>query len=680
VTIAAARRVPLFLAGEEMRVTFLLDGLEKGRYMEEALTEDIYNNRTLSRDTNQFDVGLQPERPGKLGRPYVLQVAAFGVFRLTYILKDASGREIAVRSMVLARAPQTGALKRPDNLGVLFDFFQHPFVGNYISSLGVGVMKSELWGNPLTQEKDQQDLLRFAGEVRRAGVKTIGVLGVSPAGLTKSMGLSAPLEGKALFDQPPGERREALWGFLKEDLAPWADLLEGVQLARDGDGSFTGSVKDIVANFAQRMSLPLGSARCAVPAMATSTDAPPEGVDVLALKAPATMSPDDLSRKLEATGRSSSLWMTLDLRPPGTEQIQDMLKKITVCLAGRVDKIFLPLDLPDAGLIRIMEYPNEAVEITPAFAAFRFFTQMLDGAAFVEKFSMGTVQMYLFEKEGESLAVVWNEGPEISVPVFWGERLKMYDHFGNRLEARSAGGETLIEKLGQTPRIVTGMNPNMMRMWRSLKLVTKSIEASVKEQTVELSMENHFSKNIECTVRLELEGEAQHLQSLPATAKFSLAPGAAWSSGESFHLKPSISDTVGIKTFRAVVTVNSDEGTFTLKKTMGVELAPSQIELRLVRISTEDDGVIAIRAAVKNNAAERVGVNIYAAADDGAGPERHVCLPRLEPGKEAEIEFRIKTQGGIPPSRLWLGLREINGRRFVNINLAREQIEASLNK
>lgn len=255
----------------------------------------------------------------------------------------------------------------------------------------------------------------------------------------------------------------------------------------------------------------------------------------------------------------------------------------------------------------------------------------------------------------------------------------MYDQFGNALATRSAGGQTLIEGLGAMPRVVTGMNAAMMRTWRSLQLATKSIDASVEEQTVELTMENRFDKSIDCTMRLEFDEELRHLQPRGATAKFSLAPGESWSSGTTFSLKPSISDSAGVKTFSAVVTVNGEAGQFTIKKTFGVELAGSSLGLRVVRISREEGGVIAVRVAVKNGGEARAGANVYASADSGGTREWHVALPRLEAGAETEVEFRMKFGGDGVPDRLWLGVREINGRRFVNLNLDRGEIEAALN-
>ena len=677
VTLETGRMAPLYAEGEETRLTFVLDGLEKGEYSEEIATEALDSGGGRSTETGRFEV----EGETKLQRPYKVQLPGFGVFRLRYVLKDAGGNEIALRSIVLARVPKTERIKYAGKYGVHFHYYDHPyaFMGNYIYALGAGVMKTELWSDTIADERNRQELLRFAGDLRRMGVRSVGVLGRSPIALTKLMGLSIPLEGRPLFDQPEGERQDALWGFLKENLSPWSDLLDGVQVAPDGDTSFRGSVASIVADFSGKMPGALASARCVVPA-AASTDVLPQGADVIALQAPAEMLPGDLAKKIAEARSVSPLWVTLDMKTQGPGQIDDMLRKMTICLAGGVDKIFLPLDSANAGLIRMIEYPNESAELTPAFAAFKFFTQMLDGAAFVERFEMGPVEMYLFEKEGESLAVIWSTAGEVAVPVFWGEGLEMYDHFGNRLAAKGADGETIIDGLGAMPRIITGMNPALMRTWRSLQLSTKSIEASVKDQVIELAMGNHFSKDIDCTVKLQFDEGVEHLYRRPYTAKFSLAPGAAWSSGTAFSLRPSISDTVGDKDFRAVVTVNTAEGQFILEKTFNIQLVPSPLELRLVSVSPRKGGGIVVRVAAKNNSAERVGVNVYASADNGTAREWRVSVPGLEAGEEAAVEFPVQLENGVPPARMWLGLREINGQRFVNVNLDRNQIEAAMSK
>jgi len=679
VALDAGRLAPLFAEGEPIEIAVTVDGLERGAYSEVVTTEDLFDHKVISTDTRQFRSGGREANDTKLESPYLVRMSSFGAFRISYRLKDSEGRDVAVRSMVIARVPKAGPLQYADKYGVHFNFLERPYplVGNFIHALGVGLMKCELWGEGITRETDQADLLRFAAEMRRMGVRSVGILGSSPIALTKAMGLSAPLEGKGLFGQPAGERREALWAYLREDLAPWADLLDGVQLAPEGNSSFGGPVGEIGASFAEEMMRPLASARCAFPA--TAGEAPPEGAEVIALTAPASMSPDDLARKLGEMKTASLLWVTLEMRPEGRARISDMVKKTAVCLAAGVDKIFLPLDSRGAGLIRIVEFPNESAELTPAFAAFRFITQALDGASFVEKFDVGTMRMCLFEKGGGSLALIWSDEGETTAPVFWGDGLKMYDHFGNALAMRSAGGETLIEGLGAMPRVVTGMNADMMRTWRLLQLATKSIEASLREQTVVLTMENRFDKNIECTMRLEFEEGLRHLQPRGATAKFSLGPGESWSSGETFSLKPSISDGAGVKTFSAVVTVNSEAGQFTIKKTFGIDLAASSLGLRVVRIAREESGGIVVRVAVKNGGAERAGANVYASADGGGTKEWHVSLPRLEAGAETEVEFRMKFGGEGAPERIWLGLREINGRRFMNLNLGRREIEAALN-
>jgi len=677
VALETGRMVPLYAAGEEMRLTFVLDGLRKGKYSEEITTEAPGSGGGQSTEIASFDVDSET----KLQRPYTVQAGGFGVFRLRYVLKDAGGNEIAQRSLVLARVPKTGRMKYAEKYGVCFNYHDHPyaFVGNYIYALGAGVMKTSLWSDAVSDGASPQQFLRFADDLRRMGIRSVGVLGKSPVALTKRMGLTIPLAGRPLFDQPKGERKDALWAFLKEDLSAWAALLDGVQIAPDGDTSFNGPVADITSDFAARMPSPLASARCAIPAAAASTDALPQGADVISLQIPAKMSPEDLAKKIAEARALSTVWVTLSMKAQGPAQIDDMLRKITVCLASGVDKIFLPLDSPDAGLIRMIEYPNESAELTPAFAAFKFFTRMLDGAAFVERFEMGPVEIYLFEKDGASLAATWSNAGEVDVPVYWGEGLEIYDQFGNRLEAKSANGETIIGALGATPRVITGMNPSLMRTWRSLQVVTKSIEASIRDQAVELAMQNHFDKNIDCTVKLQFDGGLEHLYQRPYTASFSLAPGGSWSSGAAFSLRPSISDTVGGKAFRAVVTVNTEEGRFTLEKTLSIELVPSPLELRLVGVSRQQGGIV-IRIAAKNNGAEGAGVNLYASSDSSAAREGHVSIPRLEPGAEVEVEFSVRLENGALPGGVWLGLREINGRRFVNISLDRGQIEAALNK
>ena len=94
-----------------------------------------------------------------------------------------------------------------------------------------------------------------------------------------------------------------------------------------------------------------------------------------------------------------------------------------------------------------MEFPNESAELTPAYAAFKNLMSVLDGATFVENFAVGGIQMYLFDKDGQSLAVMWNEGGPTSIPVSWGEGLKVSDIFGNDITPPGEGAETRIAGL-----------------------------------------------------------------------------------------------------------------------------------------------------------------------------------------------------------------------------------------
>ena len=258
--------MPVFAGGEQMQAAFV-SGRACGREIHRA---DNRGGHLQQQDAVGRFARVQVAGGGPLRHSYTVKSEAFGAFRLDYSLKDAGGAEIARRSTVLVRAPGRGPLRFPEKFGVTFNFLAHPYpvVGNFISALGAGMMKSNLWGEGITSEADERNLLAFATAMRRMGVRTVGVLGASPIALTREMDLSAPLTGAPLFSQMDKERHDALWKFMSENLAPWSDMLEGVQLAPDGDSSFNGSVAKTVADFAALMPHPLASAPCVIPVQA----------------------------------------------------------------------------------------------------------------------------------------------------------------------------------------------------------------------------------------------------------------------------------------------------------------------------------------------------------------------------------------------------------------------------
>jgi hypothetical protein len=681
VALDTGRPVPIFAEGERVEVAVTLSGLAAGGYNERILVEDEIDGRDLHEEVRHF----QADGGNEKIRRYELKAESFGTFRLLYGLRDESGSEVAARSIVIARIPENKPLRDMERYGVRLDFFENPcpVIGRFVRASGAGSIKTPLWGEGETR----QELLRFLAAMRRMSVTTVGVLGRSPDELTGALGLSVPLQGNALFDQPRGPKRDALWKYLKEDLAGWTDVLEAVQPGRDFDTPYTRPVDEIIAAFDREMDRPLSSAALVFPASAAAGAPWPQGAGIVALSVPASMTRQELSERLSEAPDSCSVWVSLELPPCGPAQVDDLFRKMTVCLAARVDRIFLPLDAPGTGLMKVMEFPNESGELAPAFAAFRFITQMTDGAESAEELSVPGVRMYLFEKDDESLMVMWSEGGRSSLPVYWGEGLRMHDAVGNCRDLPSIEGETAITGLDESPCIVSGIDPRLLRTWRSLRFVTKSIESRVVEQPAEVGIANHFDREIFGTVRLEFDEELRHLQRRAMAAEFRIGPGESWSSGGAFVLKPSISDALGRIAARAVVRINTNEGSFTLNKTLEVEMVPADLSLEVTQITAHPGpyragrpGEIVVKVAVSNGGSSRAGAGVYAAVEDGPRRRRRVSIPRLEPGEQAEAEFRIQVDPGSLPRRIWLGLREIHGRRFANIYIDQDEIRDVFNR
>ena len=199
----------------------------------------------------------------------------------------------------------------------------------------------------------------------------------------------------------------------------------------------------------------------------------------------------------------------------------------------------------------------------------------------------------------------------------------------------------------------------------------------MREQPVEFTMKNYFDKQIDCSLSLEFEAELSHLQPNAPTAKFTLAPGASWSSGKTFTLKPGISDTLGPKPVTAVVTISTEGGQFTLRKTFDINLAPSQMELRVAGISRAG-GDMLVRVAVKNTGQDEAGDEHIRAALRARG-RRMACRGAVAgAGAGGGGGIPRAAGAGEPPERLWLGLRQINGLKFANMYLSREQMAAAL--
>lgn len=659
VRLDPGRPVPIFAGEEKIEIVASLNGLAPGRYSERIQTENL-DGDILQAETR--DLGVKGE--GEVLRRCEAEARTFGAFRLRYTIRDADGGEVAARSIVLARVPQDAPLKETERYGLCLRFFEHPYavLGDYVRASCAGSIKNELWG----EAAEQEEFIRFAGAMRRESVATVGVLGRSPGDLSRLMGFSVPMEGHSLFNQPEKQKHGLLWDYLKRDLAKWTDVLDAVQPARDFNAPYEAPVSGIISAYGGAMDRPLSSATLVFPASASPGAAWPEGARVVSLSVPASLTWRELAQRLAEKPETSTVWVSLALPPQGAGQIDDMIRKMAVCLAANTGRIFLPLESPD-GLIRVIAFPNESAEPTAAFAAFRFITQMTDGAERVEDVSLPGVRIYLFEKEDESIAVAWSEEGETSLRVCWGGGLRTYDAFGNSSALPCVNGETTISGLAESPRIIRGINPRLMKTWRSLRFLKGSILSAVEEQRIEVAIENRFDREIQGTISLEFGDELRHLQPRRTKVEFRLAPGQTWSSGDAFMLKPSISDTLGVKNARAVVAIISEDGVFALNKALTAEIVPSNLSLKVVRVAREQSGETVIRVAARNEGDMRASATLYAGAGDGASGRRRISIPRLEPGEQAEAEFRIRPDAGPAPRRIWLGLREVDGRRFANI-------------
>ncbi|MFH1550916.1 MAG: hypothetical protein ABIH04_10205 [Planctomycetota bacterium] len=690
----------LFFPDEEVVLRKEIAGLPAGDYEERLTIESISGGASeiIPDIVGCFKVSGGPEQVSK-SSVLLKNITAKGVFRLTYRLFFADGtsgpmlpvgaRQVAERTVTFARAVRPIPLNERGRYGVTFDFFATPYAAaaDFVRLVGASPLKTSLWGER-EENKEQLDLFeRMLARMRRSSINVAGIIRPLSGPRAADEGLGSTGSAYAFFTQPDKRAEEALYDFMKNKTGRWADLLRYLQPGDDGDSSIADN--DFFAGVKQglrsHLVSPLSGVRMIVPITPGKGAAPPSGEEILAFCVPESTDASALSEILEGLARDTDrLWVTLEpkrVSGPGEipAQVADLIKKIVVCRKYGVKSVLLPLLGDGSALMSLREYPDEMLEVHAIAPALLNVASLLERSTFHEVFSRDGVTVNLFKKGKHFVAMLHSPEAGKSFRVFWGNDIVQYDVLGNSRRLRPEKGMTVIEDIGPVPLFIDNIDVGVAQTWQSIRLATPQVTSKTSPQTISLRLKNNFDKPLTGLVRLEFPPELEHLVTKHRPVPFELQPGEEWESGGQFQLSPSISDGLGVKEFEAVAELIVGGESHQLRKKLTVQQVPDLLSLEVTSISVDERGEVVLGLKVTNKDTKRISANLYLKVGRDAC-DRQLSIAGLEAGKEHRAEIHLPFRPESLPGAIWVGLRQIRGKQFVNIYVTKEEVTRRTSK
>ncbi len=366
----------------------------------------------------------------------------------------------------------------------------------------------------------------------------------------------------------------------------------------------------------------------------------------------------------QRTGQNLSIYLDpLDRSQYGREvQIRDLAQRFVYALsadAKRID-IRLPFDISTA--TGVEKQPQEL------FLIVRTLMTLLGGTTFRGKVPVAEgIEAFLFDQSGKGILVIWDRGISGGVKplaINLAENATRVDLWGNstpllRSNDDRAGGGVRID-VGPMPIFIVGVDGALAQLRASVALDNPLVESSFKAHTRKLRFVNPYRQAISGSFKLVApKGWVIN----PPTGNFSLNPD------ETFEREITIefpySSFAGPKTIQAEFQVQSDtNSSFTVPVTLKLGLS----DVGLQTLALRDGKDVIVQQMITNSGERPIDYTSFALYPGQARQERLVT--NLAPGRTTIKKYRFTNITFTPDTKIRTGLRELNGTRILNDEVA----------
>lgn len=625
---------------------------------------------------------------------------------LMRLVLTAQGREVAreLRSFVCL-ADQGAPVPADGRFGVVAtqlsptDWESLP---KTLPLLGMGRVKVAVWApstDILKSDSEPFDLL--LSDLRDSGILTTACLTALPPELARTADSASLARIPAIEEQVFKPRLSYL-------IARHANHIDRWQLGTDGqedfalDPAFRRAYDRTYATFAELIHDP----DLAIPWSAVY-EPDPKLPSTVAVSVPTSILPEQIplyvqeTRQTGARGaqtlaeqRFSVSLLALDNRYGREARLRDFAQRIVATASAGAPRIDLPYPFTAAG------QPDEL------FPIIRTLLQSIGGATFRGRVALtDTCDAYLFDRGGTGVLVLWNKSvpplppapsgsaaadttPAGIIPINLGGQPRMIDLFGNITRLRpvpappaSSGttpnsvntlaplpydkgpepGSVLVPlPPSGLPVIVENIDPALALFRASVKLNNENLESSFVPHNRKLTFTNTFPDAINGVCRITApEGWSVTPSVLPVNVN----------AGETFSKDIAIqlpyNTTAGVKPLKVTFSL---PGTVAGSFTMPVSARVGLQDVGLQSVAVREGNDILVQLLVSNYGTRPINYTAFTLYPGQARQERLVT--NLPPGRTTVKRFKFPADNAPPDRKIRVGLREIDGNKILNDELA----------
>jgi hypothetical protein len=297
----------------------------------------------------------------------------------------------------------------------------------------------------------------------------------------------------------------------------------------------------------------------------------------------------------------------------------------------------------------------------------RTLLRQLSGAVFRGKIpNSSNVDAFLFDRNGQGVLVIWSRGQEDetkSLALNLGDHPKRIDLWGNAtplILPENAQSDSVRLRVGPMPFFLVDIDGDTAQMRASVGIDKPLLESSFQPHTRRIHFSNPGQSTISGFVKL-IPPAGWSLT--PSVFNFTLNPG------ENFDHELTIefpyNSFAGSKAITANFQVQSDHlSTFTVPITVTLGLG----DVGMRTLALRDKGDLVVQQMISNYGDKPINYTAFVVYPGQPRQERLVT--GLDPGRTIIKLYRFPDVHFIPNAKVRSGLREVEGTRILNDEVA----------
>ncbi len=367
---------------------------------------------------------------------------------------------------------------------------------------------------------------------------------------------------------------------------------------------------------------------------------------------------DGMGAGVGRRARGPSAWLSVGL--PEADQggagtrLADMARRIVLALAVNPDRLYVraPFELSTAG-------GAATWQPTSYYIPLRTLLHHLSGKRALASMTVGNdAAAILFGQAEQQTLVLWTWQPasdEASVALYLGTGARAYELSG-AVRDLEFDGPLVHVPLSPVPLIIENVDTALLLLQDSFRVEPAVIQLHDPEPRPTLTLRNHYLTPLVGTLELH---PPPTWEVSPSPVHVELGPGEEFSQELHFTIPP-----------RQIASQQVLGVDLHLRRPDVVDLhfdVPLQIKLRDIIVQGSawwDGNELVVEQSLYNMSSQPVSFNGFCQPVNRAQVER--VFLNVPPGDVRTQEYRLPAARDLAGTRLWMGIREIGGRRTLD--------------